>query len=56
MNWNEFSEAKERILPKRYPCLMMAGVMFDNGTKCSTKQTILEHDNDYDSLFVNFAG
>jgi hypothetical protein len=56
MNWIEFSDARERILPKRYPCLMMAGVMFDNGTKCSTKQTFLEHDNDYNSLFVDFAG
>jgi hypothetical protein len=56
MNWSEFLDAKERIVPKRCPCLMMAGVAFDNGTKCSTKQTYLEHDNDYHSLFVNFAG
>ena len=56
MNWSAFSEAKERMVPKRYPVLIMAGVAFDNGTKCSTKQTFLEHDNDYHSLFVNFAG
>jgi hypothetical protein len=56
MNWSAFSEAKERMVPKRYPVLIMAGVAFDNGTKCSTKQTFLELDNDYHSLFVNFAG
>jgi FYVE zinc finger len=56
MNWSEFSDAKERIVPKRCPCLMMAGVAFDNGTKCQTNQICLEHDNDFNSLFVNFAG
>jgi FYVE-type zinc finger protein len=56
MNWSEFSDARERILPRRCSALMMDGVMFDNGTRCNTKQNYLEHDNDYFSLFLNFAG